>query len=161
VWRQEPYSAAEIFGKRPGWTAKKWPPHFDHGSGYRIGRRPAFAIFFIGAPLSAYLALSGTPDLNRLLWLLPVATFFSIGLSSGFVLYFPELFPSRLRATGSGLAYNVGRVVSAPVPALMGALMASNQGNVALVVMVAGAIYVIGLLALVWAPETKGLPLPE
>lgn len=127
----------------------------------RIGRRTAFAVFFIGAPVSAYLALSGTPDLNRLLWLLPVATFFSIGLSSGFVLYFPELFPSRLRATGSGLAYNVGRVVSAPVPALMGALMSSNQGNVALVVMVAGAIYVIGLAALVWAPETKGLPLPS
>ena len=127
----------------------------------RFGRRLMFAVFFGLAPVTAWLALSGTPDLGRLLWLLPVSTFFSIGLSAGFVQYFPELFPSRIRATGSGLAYNVGRIVSAPVPALMGSLMAGNGGNVAHIVLVSGSIYALGLVALVFAPETRGLPLPE
>jgi MFS family permease len=127
----------------------------------RFGRRPMFAAFFIMAPLTAWIALSGTPDLGRLLWALPISTFFSIGLSAGFVQYFPELFPSRLRATGSGLAYNSGRIVSAPVPAIMGGIMSGNGGNVALVVVVASGIYVLGLISLMFAPETRGAELPD
>lgn len=127
----------------------------------RIGRRRAFALFFVLAPLATWMALGTEPSLDRLLWLLPIATFFSIGLSAGFVLYFPELFPPRFRATGAGLAYNVGRVASAPMPALIGAVIGATQGNVAYGILIASAIYVIGLAALPFAPETKGQPLPE
>ncbi|MDX2065833.1 MAG: MFS transporter [Fimbriimonadaceae bacterium] len=127
----------------------------------RFGRRPLFAAFFIGAPVMGALALLGAPDLTRLIVLLPISTFFSIGLSAGFVLYFPELFPARIRATGAGLAYNVGRVVSAPVPAVMGWLMTQSGNSVGAVVAAAGSIYVIGLVALTFAPETRGQPLPE
>ena len=120
----------------------------------RIGRRRAFALFFTLAPIAATIALYGGASYERLLWLLPVAAFFSIGLSAGFALYFPELFPASVRATGSGLAYNAGRIVSAPVPTIMGSLM--GPFGPAGVVMAAGVIYLFGLAALPFARETQG-----
>ncbi|CAN5485654.1 MFS transporter [soil metagenome] len=127
----------------------------------RIGRRPAFALFFVMAPLVTAVALVGKPSLIGLITILPIASFFAIGLSAGFVLYFPELFPTRLRATGAGLAYNTGRIVSAPMPALIGWVIGASGGNAAYGVLVASAIYVFGLIALPFAPETKGQALPE
>jgi len=126
----------------------------------RIGRKPAFAAFFVLSPLATTLALAGGSDYHRLLILLPLSTFFSIGVSAGFVLYFPELFPSRLRATGAGLAYNVGRIFSAPIPWLTGIAITAFNGSVAAGVLIAAFIYVIGLLVLPFAPETRGKPLP-
>jgi MFS family permease len=126
----------------------------------RIGRRPAFAIFFAGAPLAMAGLTFGAVTLDRLLWMAPVAAFFALGLSAGFVQYFPELFPSHLRATGSGLAYNVGRIFSAPMPAVLGAAIAANGGNVAPVLLAAAGIFLIGLVVLPFAPETRGKELP-
>jgi hypothetical protein len=75
------------------------------------------------------------------------------------VLYFPELFPTQLRATGSGLAYNVGRFLSIPVP-LFTAWTIQRFGNSASTgVVLSGSVYVLGLAALVFLPETKDLPL--
>jgi MFS-type transporter involved in bile tolerance (Atg22 family) len=126
----------------------------------RIGRKPAFALFFVASPLAVLAAVYGATTYVRLLWLLPLMTFFPIGLSAGFALYFPELFPTRLRATGLGLAYNTSRIVSAPFPVLTAALTGKGQG-IGVGVARAAAIYVVGLVALAFAPETKGKPLPE
>ncbi len=125
----------------------------------RIGRKRAFGLFFALSPVATALALYGGTDYNRLLLLLPFATFLSIGVSAGFVLYFPELFPSRLRATGAGLGYNVGRIFSAPIPWLTGLVIASLNGSIAAGVLIAGCIYLFGLLVLPFAPETRGKPL--
>jgi len=127
----------------------------------RIGRKRAFALFFVLSPCTAAVALFGGSSYLRLLMLLPIATFFSIGVSAGFALYFPELFPTRLRATGSGLAYNAGRIFSAPFPWLIGAAIGAFNGSVAAGVLIAGFVYVLGLLALPFAPETSGVPLPR
>jgi MFS family permease len=124
----------------------------------RIGRRKAFGLFFLLSPIVTALALYGGTDYPRLLLLLPIATFFSIGVSAGFVLYFPELFPTRLRATGAGLGYNVGRIFSAPIPWLTGIAIAALNGSVAAGVLVAASIYVVGLVTLPFAPETGTLP---
>ncbi len=124
----------------------------------RIGRRRAFGLFFMMSPIATALALWGGSEYNRLLVLLPVATFFSIGVSAGFVLYFPELFPTRLRATGSGLGYNVGRIFSAPIPWLTGIVITAFNGSIAAGVLIAVSIYVVGLLTLPFAPETSRLP---
>ncbi len=126
----------------------------------RIGRRLAFALFFVMSPASVALALYGGADYGRILVLMPLAAFFAIGLSAGFVLYFPELFPPSVRATGSGLAYNVGRIVSAPLPLLTGAIIGHFNGNVVAGVLIASGIYVLGLLVIPFAPETRGRPLP-
>ena len=126
----------------------------------RIGRKWAFAVFFAMSPITTALALFGGVEYTRLLFLLPLSTFFSIGVSAGFVLYFPELFPPHLRATGAGLSYNVGRIFSAPVPWLTGMVIAAFSGSVSAGVLVAASIYLVGLVVLPFAPETRGLPLP-
>jgi MFS transporter, SHS family, sialic acid transporter len=76
-------------------------------------------------------------------------------------LYLPELFPTRARATGQGLAFNAGRVIAAlgawQMPTLMGYFGGSYPKAGATVTL----IYLLGM-ALIWlAPETKGRPLPD
>ena len=81
-------------------------------------------------------------------------------------IYFPELFPTRLRGTGVGFCYNTVRYLAAPAPIVLTQLAAVLQNNnveesfrVAAVMM--SFIYVIGIIAIIWAPETKDRPLPE
>lgn len=77
-------------------------------------------------------------------------------------LYLPELFPTRMRATGQGFSFNFGRILAA-VGALQGGVLQDQVfgGEFPKAGMVMSLIYVIGL-GLIWlAPETKGKPLPE
>ena len=127
----------------------------------RFGRKPSFAAFFIFSPLSiaAVAWFSKAGDFNALLISAPFLSFFSIGLTAGFALYFTELFPSEVRATGAGFAYNTGRILTAPVPWLTGIVIGSS-GNVGLGVVLAGLVYLVGLAAIPFAIETKGQALP-
>ncbi|MGV3617159.1 MAG: MFS transporter [Fimbriimonas sp.] len=127
----------------------------------RFGRRPTIAAFYVLTPLSVAVAIGGGAEYGRLLWLLPVVNFFAIGVPAAFVLYFPELFPARMRATGAGLAYNVGRVLTIPVPILTAQVIAAYGGSVATGVALSGVVYLLGLAALPFAPETRGRPLPD
>jgi MFS transporter, SHS family, sialic acid transporter len=75
-------------------------------------------------------------------------------------LYLPELFPTRVRATGQGVAFNSGRVVAAGMALVAGQLVAVLQSN-ALAGAAISCVYLVGM-AIIWlAPETKGRPLPE
>ncbi len=77
-----------------------------------------------------------------------------------FPLYLPELFPTRVRATGQGLCFNAGRIVAA-VGALTSGQLVSYYGGYAEMGAVVTLVYLAGL-AIVWlAPETQGRPLPE
>ena len=76
-------------------------------------------------------------------------------------LYLPELFPTRARATGQGLCYNLGRVLAAAGAIQMGRLLQAYEGSYARAGAVITLVYALGL-GLIWlAPETKGKPLPE
>lgn len=121
-----------------------------------FGRKRTIASFFILAPLSVALAIGGGTDYERLKLLLPLTYFFAIGVSAAFVLYFPELFPTRFRATGSGLAYNAGRALSIAMPPLTAWIMAEMGHSVATGVLFSFGIYVFGVIAIAFAPETKG-----
>jgi MFS family permease len=76
-------------------------------------------------------------------------------------LYLPELFPTRVRATGQGIAYNAGRVLAAVGALQMGALMAYLGNSYARAGEVLSLVYVFGLIVVWFAPETKGRPLPD
>lgn len=127
----------------------------------RVGRRWAIAIFFVMSPIAVVAATSGGGTYERLLLLAPLLSFFAIGVSAAFVLYFPELFPTRLRATGAGLAYNVGRIFAAGIPLLTASFMGEAKGSVTEGVMRTAIVLAAGLLVLPFAPETKGKPLPD
>lgn len=120
----------------------------------RLGRRGAFGLFFAFCPVVLGL-VSASRNFNTLLAVAPLLSFFAIGLTAGYALYFPELFPQKVRATGAGLGYNTGRILSAPMP-LITAQIIQNVGSASSGLLIAGAIYVVGLIVLPMMPETLG-----
>ena len=93
------------------------------------------------------------------LWMLPLMGFATLSCFAGYSIYFPEIFPTRLRGTGVGFCYNTVRYLAAPFPFLLGWLSTLMPFRTVGVIM--SAIYLVGIFALIWAPETKGQPLPE
>ena len=139
---------------------------FSYVTGF-LGRRITFAIFFVMAGLSTagtFLYLEAWSDI---FWMVPVMGFFQIALFGGYAIYFPELFPTRLRSTGTSFCYNVGRFIAAGGPFALGLLTSQVYAGFEspLPLRYAGVtmcgIFVIGLAVLPFLPETKGKPLPE
>lgn len=130
----------------------------------RMGRKPAFAIALVFAMFSVAGTFWFLRDFADL-WMVFVMGFGTLALFGGYAVYFPELFPTRLRSTGTSFCYNVGRFVAASGPAALGLLTGTIFKDTPEPLRYAGvtmcSIYVIGLLALPFAPETKGKPLPE
>ena len=133
----------------------------------RLGRRPAFAISFVLAMLSSAAGFWFLNDRSHIFWLLPIMGLCQFSLFAGYAIYFPELFPTRLRSTGTSFCYNVGRFVAAAGPLSLGLLASGVFGGYAdpLPLRYAGltmcAVFLIGLAVLPFAPETRGQPLPE
>jgi len=92
-------------------------------------------------------------------WMLPMVGFVTLSCFAGYSIYFPEIFPTRLRGTGVGFCYNTVRYAAAPFPLLLGWLSTKMPFRTVAVIMC--LIYLVGIVALIWAPETKGKPLPE
>jgi MFS family permease len=136
------------------WVASRW------------SRRAAFlGAFILCLFITAYVFLS-LRTATQAYWMLPMMGFAQLALFAGYSIYFPELFPTRLRGTGVGFCYNTVRYLAAPAPLLMGKLSTflkeqavSEPFRVAAVIMC--GIFFVGMIALIWAPETKGKPLPE
>ena len=130
-----------------------------------MGRRPAFAISYVASMLSTALVFGFLNRFSDIFWMVPLAGFCQLSLFGGFAIYFPELFPTRLRSTGTSFCYNVGRYVAAAGPAVLGLLTANVFADYAEPLRPAGltmcSIFLLGLFVLPFAPETKGRPLPE
>ncbi len=135
----------------------------------RIGRKFAFGFYFLGSLIATPLAFHFSHSPATAAVLVPVMGFFTGGMFSGYIVYFPELYPTRLRATGAGFCYNVARITAAPGPAIMGLLqgwfatslklppLATLQWSATVIAL----IYLVGLAVLPFAEETRGHPLPE
>ena len=123
------------------------------------GRRWAFAGFYLGALVTVPILFAAERPYGQVLWLLPALGFFTNGVFTGFAIYFPELYPTRLRATGAGFCFNSARIIASTGPFMTGALVGA-LGSFHRAVTVVGLIYVLGLAALPFAPETKGRDLP-
>lgn len=133
----------------------------------RIGRKPAFAIGFLLAMVSTALGFLFIRERAHIFWMVPIMSFCQFGLFAGYAIYFPELFPTRLRSTGVSFCYNVGRFAAAVGPLTLGLLTSKVFGGApeSWPLRYAGltlcGVFVIGLLALPFAVETKGQGLPE
>jgi len=129
-----------------------------------LGRKNMFSIYWLVSSLAIFgtFGLDLTPELR-------LYGYFVIGLSvfgvfGSFTYYLPELFPTRLRGTGAGFCYNIGRIIAAGGPFLVGAI-ASQGANAATsavnVLFYVGFIPLLGLLFMPWVIETKGRALSD
>jgi hypothetical protein len=95
-----------------------------------------------------------------LLVLLPIFAFFAQGIHAGYAVFFPALFPTHLRATGSGFCFNTGRILAAPVLIWLSAWLKSAYSTPIAVTWL-GGFFLLGLVFLAFLPETHGEELPE
>jgi len=121
-----------------------------------LGRKAMFSIYWVAsaAAIFATFGLDLPPQVRLYLY-------FAIGLSvfgvfGSFTYYLPELFPTRLRGTGAGFCYNVGRVVAAAGPFLVGSVAARGTSAAVDVLFYVGFIPLLGLLFMPWVIETRG-----
>jgi MFS family permease len=131
----------------------------------RISRRGAFLFWYALAWVSIlafFWCIQGSGDavMKRALILAPIMGFGTLGPFSGFTIYFPELFPTRLRATGCGFCYNAARVLAAAAPFALGGLTAV-MGGLAQAASVVSCVIILGFIGAAIGPETKGQPLPD
>lgn len=150
------------------------------------GRRPAFALALLLAWASTVGVFGFMTERSQIWWMPPLLGFCSLMVFGGYAIYFPELYPTRLRATGTGFCYNVARYLTAVLlffggylPRLFAApadserasqglsdlTLLSSMGSVdtpfRYAALTIATIYLLGLFVLPFAPETRGKPLPE
>lgn len=134
-----------------------------------LGRRGAFAFYYVGGFIVTLIVFRMVYESGS--WLvivltLPVFGFFTLGMHAGYAIYFPELYPTRLRSTGSGFCFNVGRLTAAPILVLTALLQKpvadggwgwSNEDLASWM----SLLFLVGALLALVATETKGTELPE
>jgi MFS family permease len=149
-------------------------------------RRVAFAVALV-LGLAATMSVFGfMTEKSQIWWMVPLLGFCTLMIFGGYAIYFPELYPTRLRSTGIGFCYNVARYLAAAAPFILGKLaglftapkgtergekglsdftllssLGSEDSAFRYAALTVAMIFVLGLLILPFAPETKGKPLPE
>jgi MFS family permease len=116
-----------------------------------LGRRGAFLVFQIGGLVSALVLFRLISGETALFIALPVFGCLTLGMHAGFAVYFPELYPTRLRGTGAGFCFNMGRILAAPLLFSSG-LNVSPENSASLL----SLLFLVGPLLLLAAPETRG-----
>jgi MFS family permease len=124
-----------------------------------LGRRTMFGTYFAASAVSIMAAFGPAlaPEL-RLYMYFPIGVSV-FGVFGSFTYYLPELFPTRLRGTGSGFCYNAGRVIAAAGPFLVGSIAsrgADSLGNAMSLLFWVGVVPLVGLAMLPWVVETRG-----
>ncbi len=120
----------------------------------RLGRRPMFALYF-GVSAIAFFTTFGlnmAPETRLFMFFVIGVPVF--GVFGAFPYYLPELFPTRLRATGSGFCYNIGRVLASVGPFVVGAVAA--RGTATQTIFYVGFAPLLGLLLAPLIIETRG-----
>jgi MFS family permease len=125
-----------------------------------VGRRWSYFLIVVGCIGTSLFAFTQISTIEALLWFMPLYGFFAIGGFATFAVYLPELFPTRIRATGQGFCWNTGRAFTAVGPLVSGALVGVFD-SVPMAAVAVSTSYLIGLVAIWFGPETRGLPLPD
>jgi MFS family permease len=126
----------------------------------RLGRKRAFMLFHAGGFLFGLLLFQTYLYWNLVvLWaLLVLFGFWTLGMHAGYAIYFPELFPTRIRSLGAGFCFNAGRIAAAIVLVLNAVV---RQYNVPLesVGSALSCLFLFGIVIISFGPETKGTTL--
>jgi len=125
-----------------------------------IGRKRTL-ILFAACSFLAVIFYAGFPISNHLMLVLgfPLG-FFPSGSFSPMGAYFSELFPTSMRASGAGFAYNLGRGVGAVFPTLVGYVSGHTSLGTAITLFGSGA-FLVMILGVLFLPETRGQQLPS
>ncbi|KVT81961.1 MFS transporter [Burkholderia territorii] len=142
------YLAMIIFGSWVGYLTSAYLTD-------RLGRKPNFILFALGSMVIAFSYTSLNLTNASMLWLGFPLGFFASGIFSGMGAFLTELFPTRVRGSGQGFCYNVGRAIGALFPFLIGAL--SKQYGLGMSIGIfAVAAYGVVIVAALTLPETRG-----
>ena len=124
-----------------------------------LGRRRAFVFMQVGAVIATPIACYAATTWAGQLFVLALMAFFVNGMHAGYAVWFPELFPRRLRATGAGICFNGARLFAAPALALSGLLKAKVDLRFAVTLL--GLVYLVGIVLVLFLPETRGRVLED
>ena len=125
-----------------------------------FGRKPITMLYFALSLLLPPVMFLWTPSLTALLTIAALLGCFSSGQFTWMSTWLPELYPTRMRATGAGFIFNASRIPAAFGVLIAGAIIAQfgGYGNA---VMTIATVYLLGLAAAPFLPETHGKPLPR
>jgi len=127
----------------------------------RLGRKGAFMMYhlvaFACAVLMFKVLIPNEVSAGILAIFLPIFGFFTLGMHAGYAVYFPELYPTRLRGTGAGFCFNGGRILQGVAFFGIGAL-AIAPGDKAFYL---AWLYLLGAAVVLIARETRGQELPD
>ncbi|MFK5922621.1 MAG: MFS transporter [Verrucomicrobiota bacterium] len=130
----------------------------------RLGRKGAFIMYHAVAfvmVIILFKILIPNPETSNLTYMLflPVFGFFTLGMHAGYAVYFPELYPTRLRGTGAGFCFNMGRLGTAAAFFFFGnlatPLLPEQQA------LLLSPLYIVGLVVVLFGKETRGEELPD
>lgn len=121
----------------------------------RLGRRPMFALYLLGAALAIWTTFGiAWPTTTRIALLFACGAM-TFGIVGAFSFYFPELFPTRLRGTGSGFCFNTGRYLAAIGPFVVGRALGLG-GDPAETIKWVALVPLVGFALTPFVVETRG-----
>jgi MFS family permease len=130
----------------------------------RMGRKRTFVIALLAAYCTTVAVFWFLQDLWHVWVMVPIMGFCQLSLFAGYAIYFPELFPTRLRATGTSFCYNVARYVVAAglfVKPVIAKAFEGTEEPLRYAGIAMSTVLLIGLVVLPFLPETKDAPLPD
>ena len=126
-----------------------------------LGRKKAFILYHVLAFLLMIFLFKGLIANNAsalaLSLTLPVFGFFTLGMHAGYAVYFPELYPTRLRSTGAGFCFNMGRLATAAAFFGFGYITITDEDKALWL----APLYLVGIVIVLFARETRGQELPD
>jgi MFS family permease len=147
-WAGALYNAGEIVGCIAlGFLADRW------------GRKATIQVYFIGCLAIVPIVFLTVHGPAAATWLQLIAGFFTGGVYSWYTVHTPELFSTSHRATAISMVFSGSRYL-AMIGAVLSGSLASAVGGFGNAAAIFTPIYLLGMLAVLFLPETKGKPLP-
>ena len=125
----------------------------------RFGRKPVVMLFFAASLVLTPALYMWTTNLELLVLIAAVNGIFTLGQYSWLSVWLPELFPTRMRATGMAFVFNAPRFIAFMGPLFAGLLIV-QFGGFSKMAVAFSLIYILGFVLVPFLPETKGQPLP-